>query len=162
MTEEELTAIENRATAATPGPWATHDQGREDYSICRDNGNNTCCPLFERIGPDDGGIDGAFISAARVDVPALIAEVRRLRAEVAMAYGHDYAKANPTYTGPCPLCHREDIADEVIRLREQLAAIDTLHKQWVIKFINGYERSKGVERLVDAIGKILHPQEREA
>jgi DNA-binding transcriptional MocR family regulator len=44
-------------------------------------------------------------------------------------------------------------------LREQLAAIDTLHKQWVIKFLNGYERSKGVERLVDAIGKILHPQE---
>jgi hypothetical protein len=49
--------------------------------------------------------------------------------------------------------------DEVIRLREQLAAIDTLHKQWVIKFLSGYERSKGVERLVDAIGKILHPQE---
>jgi len=92
----------------------------------------------------------------------LVAEVRRLSAEVAMAYGHDYAKANPTYTGPCPLCHREDMADEVIRLREQLAAIDTLHKQWVIKFISGYERSKGVERLVDAIGKILHPQEREA
>jgi hypothetical protein len=68
--------------------------------------------------------DGVFIAAARVDVPALIAEVRRLR--------------------------------------EQLAAIDTLHKQWVIKFLSGYERSKGVERLVDAIGKILHPQEREA
>ena len=56
----------------------------------------------------------------------------------------------------------EGMADEVIRLREQLAAIDTLHKQWVIKFISGYERSKGVERLVDAISKILHPQEREA
>jgi hypothetical protein len=80
--------------------------------------------------------DGAFIAAARVDVPALIAEVRRLRAELG-----------------------EGMADEVIRLREQLAAIDTLHKQWVIKFISGYERSKGVERLVDAISKILHPQE---
>ena len=52
-----------------------------------------------------------------------------------------------------------DLVAEVRRLREQLAAIDTLHKQWVIKFLNGYERSKGVERLVDAIGKILHPQE---
>jgi len=81
MTEEELTAIEARANAATQGPWVTHDQGREDYSICRDNGNNICCPLFERIGGDDGGIDGAFISAARVDVPALVVEVRRLRAE---------------------------------------------------------------------------------
>ena len=106
-------------------------------------------------------VDEAVSESAR-DVPALIAEVRRLSAEVAMAYGHDYAKANPTYTGPCPLCHREDRADEVRRLREQLAAIDTLHKQWVIKFISGYERSKGVERLVDAISKILHPQEREA
>ena len=103
-------------------------------------------------------VDEAVSESAR-DVPALIAEVRRLSAEVAMAYGHDYAKANPTYTGPCPLCHREDMADEVIRLREQLAAIDTLHKQWAIKFLNGYERSKGVERLVDAIGKTLHPQE---
>ena len=56
----------------------------------------------------------------------------------------------------------EDMADEVIRLREQLAAIDTLHKQWAIKFLKGYERSKGVERLVDAIGKTLHPQERGA
>jgi hypothetical protein len=55
-----------------------------------------------------------------------------------------------------------DLVAEVRRLREQLAAIDTLHKQWVIKFLSGYERSKGVERLVDAIGKILHPQEREA
>jgi hypothetical protein len=83
--------------------------------------------------------DGAFIAAARADVPTLIAEVRRLRAELG-----------------------EGMADEVIRLREQLAAIDTLHKQWVIKFISGYERSKGVERLVDAISKILHPQEGEA
>jgi hypothetical protein len=80
MTDEELTAIGNRANAATLGPWATHDQGHEDYSICRDNGNNTCCPLFERIGGDDDGIDGAFIAAARVDVPALVDEVRRLRA----------------------------------------------------------------------------------
>jgi hypothetical protein len=103
--------------------------------------------------------DGVFIAAARFDVPALVAEVRRLRAELGMRYGHDYAKANPTYTGPCPLCHREDMADEVIRLREQLAAIDTLHKQWVIKFLSGRERSKGVERLVDALTKILHPQE---
>ena len=39
-------------------------------------------------------------------LPRLVAEVRRLRAELGMAYGHDYAKANPTYTGPCPLCQR--------------------------------------------------------
>jgi hypothetical protein len=53
----------------------------------------------------------------------------------------------------------EDMADEVIRLREQLAAIDTLHKQWAIKFLSGRERSKGVQRLVDALTEILHTQE---
>ncbi len=79
MTEEELTAIEGRANAATLGPWATHDQGRYDYSICRDHGDSTCQPLFERIGPVDNCIDGVFIAAARTDVPALVAEVRRLR-----------------------------------------------------------------------------------
>jgi hypothetical protein len=110
--------------------------------------------IYQHIA--DGGDCNGVTERALLD---FVAEVRRLSAEVAMAYGHDYFKANPTYTGPCPLCHREGMADEVIRLREQLAAIDTLHKQWVIKFLNGYERSKGVERLVDAIGKILHPQE---
>ena len=40
----------------------------------------------------------------------LVAEVRRLRAELGMHYGHDYAKANPAYTGPCPLCQREGAA----------------------------------------------------
>lgn len=50
-------------------------------------------------------VDEAVSESAR-DVPALIAEVRRLRAEVGVAYGHDYAKANLTYTGPCPLCQR--------------------------------------------------------
>jgi hypothetical protein len=35
--------------------------------------------LFERIGPVDNCIDGVFIAAARTDVPALVAEVRRLR-----------------------------------------------------------------------------------
>lgn len=86
MTEEQLTAIEARATAATVGPWATHDQGRDDYSICQDHGNSTCQPLFERIGPVDNGIDGTFIAAARADVPALVAEVRRLRTLVERAF----------------------------------------------------------------------------
>jgi hypothetical protein len=39
-------------------------------------------------------------------IQALVKEVRRLGAELAYAYGHDYLKANPSYDGPCPMCKR--------------------------------------------------------
>jgi hypothetical protein len=39
-------------------------------------------------------------------IQALVKEVRRLGAELAYAYGVDYLKANPSYTGPCPMCKR--------------------------------------------------------
>ena len=39
-------------------------------------------------------------------IQALVKEVRRLGAELAYAYGHDYLKANPSDTGPCPMCKR--------------------------------------------------------
>jgi hypothetical protein len=70
MTEQELQAIEALAAAATPGPWTVVD---EDYLK----------PTI--IGGDNVGdgyvirsADAAFIAAARTDVPALVAEVRRL------------------------------------------------------------------------------------
>lgn len=93
MTEEELTAIEARAAAATAGPWVASHR----YNIC-----------WDVDGPDANGPDmmpkgdAQFIAAARVDVPALVAEVRRLRAEVGAVYGHDYANASRTYPGPYP------------------------------------------------------------
>jgi hypothetical protein len=135
MTKQELAAIESRANAATREPWIVDGTYVPTASLSA----VSVYGMGMEVAECQMDADGAFIAAARVDVPALIAEVRRLRAEL-----------------------REGMADEVIRLREQLAAIDTLHKQWAIKFLNGYERSKGVERLVDAIGKILHPQEGEA
>jgi hypothetical protein len=135
MTKQELAAIESRANAATREPWIVDGTYVPTASLSA----VSVYGMGMEVAECQMDADGAFIAAARVDVPTLIAEVRRLRAELG-----------------------EGMADEVIRLREQLAAIDTLHKQWVIKFISGYERSKGVERLVDAIGKILHPQEREA
>lgn len=64
MTDEELKAIEARANAATPGPWmkgVTYDHGR----------------------------NAEFIAASRTDVPALAAEVRRLKEENA-SMGKDW------------------------------------------------------------------------
>jgi hypothetical protein len=72
MTNEQLDEIEARANAATPGPWEVlnkwwvipHGKSEWDGEIC---GN-----VYQ-----DG--DSDFIAAARSDVPALVAEVRRLR-----------------------------------------------------------------------------------
>lgn len=69
MTEEELAAIEARANAATPGPWLPE--------------NVQNCSWFSGR---DGEENADFVSSARCDVPDLIAEVRRLNAEV---YEHD-------------------------------------------------------------------------
>lgn len=78
MTPEQLAAIEARANAATPGPWRVEIRG-------------LCFPCKSLPGTHlhkwaDGGpmavwpvgADGAFMAAARQDVPALVAEVRRL------------------------------------------------------------------------------------
>lgn len=86
MTEEELAEIEARANAATKGPW-THEtvaqsvclsplpEGVEEFEV----------PLLDHEGNDlwpwGRMEDMAFAYAARADVPALLAKVRRLQAE---------------------------------------------------------------------------------
>lgn len=76
MTNDELVAIADRAAAATPGPWLpngyyqvvqTANDAVPPGAVCRD-GNTT------RVEADRD-----FIAHARTDVPALIAEVIRLR-----------------------------------------------------------------------------------
>lgn len=81
-TRLDLDAIEARANAATPGPWCTDSweiyQGTE-YVAGAEWIGETC-----RAGEmDDSRADAEFVAAARTDVPALVAEVRRLRAELA-------------------------------------------------------------------------------
>jgi hypothetical protein len=92
----DLDAIEARANAATPGPWEK----------CGANDGRCACGMINTPLPPNGvdpfmfayrAIDGVatipmrdedyrnidFIAAARTDVPALVAEVRNLRAYVA-------------------------------------------------------------------------------
>jgi hypothetical protein len=90
MTDEELAGVEARANAATTGPW--------EWKVRDDSG-----PLAMHSGDvivfDDGtawgeygspmhnaAADATFIAHARTDVPALVAEVRRLRGLVRDAY----------------------------------------------------------------------------
>lgn len=81
MTPEELAAIEQRANAATEGPWVVEhwdDQGR----IHRPGSADTVASNGGTGDWDDvAGPNSAFIAAARTDVPVLLAEVRR-QAEV--------------------------------------------------------------------------------
>jgi hypothetical protein len=84
LTEQQLDDIETRANAATPGPWCTDSweiyQGTE-YVAGAEWIGETC-----RAGEmDDSRADAEFVAHARTDVPALLAEVRRLGAALAEA-----------------------------------------------------------------------------
>ena len=79
-------ALETRATAATAGPWTyegsgcIHTRATEHYDP-----EDEAYVLEVLRGPDDPSrhtANGRFVAAARTDVPALVAEVRRLRTEV--------------------------------------------------------------------------------
>jgi len=98
LTDEELAAIKARAEAATVGPW--YVQSTTACFLNIHGGDRTTDGRFlAQMGYDppandayfDDGepqYDGAdrdadFIAHARTDVPALVAEVKRLRGEVA-------------------------------------------------------------------------------
>ena len=75
----DIDTIEARANAATPGPWIVS----QDESLVI---SEMVCDLVSESTGDTiffMGADQAFAAAARTDVPALVAEIRRLRSEVA-------------------------------------------------------------------------------
>lgn len=81
MTEAELEAIEARANAATPGPWFDIDQFEEDYPVEIALTNDPGKYGHEQKRSEFTDADRDFIAHARTDIPTLVAEVRRLRAE---------------------------------------------------------------------------------
>lgn len=91
MTEQQLAAIEARANAATAGPWRADvgfstipDGPPEGVAVwCQTPGSEGDAVVADLGDYTDGPANGAFIANAREDVPALVAEVRRLRADVA-------------------------------------------------------------------------------
>ncbi|MEV6678307.1 hypothetical protein AB0N09_15830 [Streptomyces erythrochromogenes] len=102
VSEEELSAIERRVSAATPGPWVGWMETRQglggssfiqissdaeeddEIHLTRTHAGHTI------TGPDaqtDADID--FIASARQDVPRLVDEIRRLRAALERAHPAD-------------------------------------------------------------------------
>lgn len=83
ITEAELDEIEARASKATPGPWTVDNEGVEYATVGAGFDHRPC--LQRWAGSDAHYINGSreedanFIAASRADVPALVAEVRRLQ-----------------------------------------------------------------------------------
>lgn len=89
LSPERLAGISARVESATAGPWCTDSweiyQGTE-YAAGAEWIGETCRGSVD--GTQDRA-DAAFIAAARTDVPALLAEVERLKAELAKYVGHE-------------------------------------------------------------------------
>lgn len=89
MTDEQLSEIEQRVNAATPGSWA-------GYPSMVSISASHALSVFMRDNADPLQVerDNVFIAAARSDVPALVAEVRRLKNDNDMfaAFGRDVMK----------------------------------------------------------------------
>ena len=86
MTPEELSAIEQRAAAASAGPWGWDD----DCTIEAAGGGAVCHVAehkshhtFARTGEWYSSADARFIAAARADIPNLLVYIRELEQLVA-------------------------------------------------------------------------------
>lgn len=93
MTNEELSAIEARANAATPGPWEKREVAHEaspyaprrvyrveiispQYCMGRRTHSRGISQIVDYCDWTDHPANAAFIAHARADVPALIAALR--------------------------------------------------------------------------------------
>lgn len=95
MTDEELQAIEARANAATLGPWAASEfighTGGCVLARIDDEGDTARIAetrwRWSALGMWQHKANLEFIASARQDIPALVAEVRQLRAALAAVKG---------------------------------------------------------------------------
>ena len=97
LTEQQLTDIEALTSAATAGPWSHTDSGAIIAPLTQQH-------IADVWEPNVASRNGDFIEAARDAVPALLTEVRRLRA--AMEEIRHLHKDSPM--GPCPTCIDSD------------------------------------------------------
>jgi hypothetical protein len=90
----DLDAIEARATAASPGPWRTHDThldiGGHTATVLRNEASATELVAWLPTRSNEPWnntrncwADAEFIASSRADVSALVAELRRTRAALA-------------------------------------------------------------------------------
>lgn len=83
LTEADLRAAEERCERATPGPWEIDPNAEDRTDVLSPSQQCAICYV-----PDEDSKDGAFIAAARTDLPRALREIRRLRATVDAAAKH--------------------------------------------------------------------------
>ena len=133
LTDERLAEIEARAEAATPGPWYTVDplwlprEPTGTYVIAGHHDPHVGMPILDHIETEDGDADAPgpnydqswldleFAAHARADIPALLAEVRRLRPVVDAARAYYRA---PSILGMVALRESVRALEEAPRFRE--------------------------------------------
>lgn len=91
ITNQQLDAIDARASAATTGPWGLAVDNNEHMIYTLDK---TAERWVSLVGSCLCPEDTRFIIAARTDVPALVAEIRRHRTQ-----------RFPSYMTACPHCN---------------------------------------------------------
>lgn len=109
MTEQELKEIEERANKATPGPWRV-DESLPNVYIRHDGIGWPIASMFHTAnGPWKENAE--FIAHARTDIPALLADNERLRAELDAAKDYRTPKVaiphkakEPTKVGNITFC----------------------------------------------------------
>jgi hypothetical protein len=75
LSDDDLEEIKKRCQEATPGPWKSYVEGREEMS-----GSDFIMTEGEDIYLTGAAVaDQDFIAHARQDIPKLVAEVERLR-----------------------------------------------------------------------------------
>jgi hypothetical protein len=99
LTQERLDAITARCEAATPGPWKVVEG--KSFGVQSENKNIANCFRAE---------NEQFIAHARQDIPALLAEVERLREERdrAIAALEDLIGKTDSDVS-CPLCKHNGV-----------------------------------------------------
>ena len=126
MSPEELAAIKERCAQATPGPWTSPwDEAEPDETAAFraadgeevvSRAEYDCVGYLTVLEPD-----ARFIAHARTDVPALVDEVERLRAENAGLRAERVTCAN---------CNASIAARDALRMRMTLRSGDVVDRYW--------------------------------
>jgi hypothetical protein len=112
ISAEQLAAIEQRAEAATPGPWFDQYEYDGGRTLCQmRHATETFCVNKALHAPGQPPYfspkeNGMFIAAARSDVPVMVAEIRTLWARIAELEGGRSTDLSVEVTAPGELVIR--------------------------------------------------------
>ena len=122
LTDQQLDEYAALADAATPGPWHLTDSDAIVAPLTQQH----VADVWE---PTAASRNGEFIEAARTAVPALLAEVRRLRQQDAPT-GQPEGKPRLLDCGLCFEEHGEEIHPHPACTVDRLAELEAEHRRW--------------------------------